>query len=637
MSARQRPGTPMPAPQPPGTPVTRPRPRRPRGLLAAPLASILLLVAAVAAPALASSDTSIDVAAATPVLSVSPTSATHGEIVDVNGSGFPSGVRGQVRFDGSATEMPTFKANGRGEFRVSFAVPATAVAGAHTVSAGSGSAAAATILTVVVPGPSPTATTPPTPAPTVAPTPTPGLVISKVAAINLENTSATITWTVSAPATGQTEYGKTTAYGSFSTLETSFAYTVHEQELEGLVPGTTYHYRVKSVDQAGRVAQSGDYTFTTTGTAPVPSPSATATPRPTIDPAPTPTPTPTPRPTATPAPTPTPTPTPTPSSPTGCTTTVPAGGSIQNAVNAAANGATVCLTAGATYTHTASVVISNKSNFTIDGKGATIKVNGYFSGGLVRFVGGSNNTARNLVLVGAHPNPGTYTCCNEHQFGIGFYSVQGGLAESNTVRNVQGDGVYMGQVNNVPSRDIVVRSNNLSGLGRWGVTATHAERILIERNTTSNMHIMYELEADSASPAHFVRNVTIRNNVHNGAGVFFVGVYGPGPISNVLIENNRVNAGSNRGLWSYFRPTAGYRASDIVIRNNVGETAFYEDAGTSAEPQNAVFYFDSTDRYTVTGNVQPVRSGMMYGVRTVRSTSPSVSGNSFPGAIAELR
>jgi hypothetical protein len=39
----------------------------------------------------------------------------------------------------------------------------------------------------------------------------------------------------------------------------------HSQELRSLVANTTYHYRVKSKDQAGNLATSSDYTFKTSG------------------------------------------------------------------------------------------------------------------------------------------------------------------------------------------------------------------------------------------------------------------------------------------------------------------------------------------------------------------------------------
>lgn len=359
-----------------------------------------------------------------------------------------------------------------------------------------------------------------------------------------------------------------------------------------------------------------------------------ATPSPTVTPSVTLAPTPIVTPPPTPAPTPVITPAPT---PPPCTFSVAAGASIQPVIDSASSSATVCLAPGATYTLTSSLRINSKVGLTLDGRGATLKAASYWGAGLIRASGGKNIVVKNVTLVGTDTSPGTYQCCAEYQFGVGYYSVQGGLITGVTTRNTQGDGVYLGQDGGIPARDIVVRDNDLTFYGRWGVTATHAERVTIENNRLANGWIAFELEPDS-EPGHFVRNVTIRNNTVGGAGGYFAGVFGlGGPISDVLIEGNRVtNTGANRGLRSYFRGD-NYRLTNITIRGNVGERAFYEDSGGTAQPrppENAVFMFNHVDGLTVTGNTQPVNAGM-YGVRTFDSTAETVGGNTFTGAIAE--
>ncbi|MDG6219971.1 MAG: Ig-like domain-containing protein [Candidatus Thermoplasmatota archaeon] len=74
--------------------------------------------------------------------------------------------------------------------------------------------------------------------------------------------TATITWTTNEPSTSIVEYGATVSYGQ---SKTSAGYVVsHSVGLSGLQPGTVYHYRVKSTDEAGNgPTVSGDKTFTT--------------------------------------------------------------------------------------------------------------------------------------------------------------------------------------------------------------------------------------------------------------------------------------------------------------------------------------------------------------------------------------
>ena len=77
------------------------------------------------------------------------------------------------------------------------------------------------------------------------------------------STTATIFWTTYKPATTQLIYGKSDAYGQSSPLDKNMVLD-HVVNLTGLQPGTTYHFRTKSVDSAGNVGSMRDLTFTTT-------------------------------------------------------------------------------------------------------------------------------------------------------------------------------------------------------------------------------------------------------------------------------------------------------------------------------------------------------------------------------------
>ena len=74
--------------------------------------------------------------------------------------------------------------------------------------------------------------------------------------------AATIGWSLTSAATGQVQYGTTTAYGKVSVPELSYRFSTHSQTISNLAPGTTYHYRVVSTNASG-VVVSPDATFTT--------------------------------------------------------------------------------------------------------------------------------------------------------------------------------------------------------------------------------------------------------------------------------------------------------------------------------------------------------------------------------------
>jgi len=85
--------------------------------------------------------------------------------------------------------------------------------------------------------------------------------ISNLQVTNVGLTSARITWETSEPANGQVEYGTDVTYGTTETI--SAQSTSHVFNLVGLVPGTTYHYRVSSADNCGQSVATTDATFTT--------------------------------------------------------------------------------------------------------------------------------------------------------------------------------------------------------------------------------------------------------------------------------------------------------------------------------------------------------------------------------------
>ena len=85
-------------------------------------------------------------------------------------------------------------------------------------------------------------------------------VISGITSTDATSSGVTIRWTTSEPADGTVEYGITTAYGS-SASDPSFV-TSHAFRLAGLLPATTYHFRVTSANPNGS-SSSSDQVFTT--------------------------------------------------------------------------------------------------------------------------------------------------------------------------------------------------------------------------------------------------------------------------------------------------------------------------------------------------------------------------------------
>lgn len=88
------------------------------------------------------------------------------------------------------------------------------------------------------------------------------LTVSGIRLSRISSTAASITWDTDQPATGRVEYGKTTAYGSLTAVNSSYALE-HTVEIGNLLPKTTYHYRVISQNKGGSESVSTDHSFTT--------------------------------------------------------------------------------------------------------------------------------------------------------------------------------------------------------------------------------------------------------------------------------------------------------------------------------------------------------------------------------------
>src|SRR2546426_7571081 len=103
----------------------------------------------------------------------------------------------------------------------------------------------------------------------INPPPPSSLTVSNVSSSNITSSSATITWTTSAPAASQVEYGTTASYGQSSPLDSN-SVTSHSVILTGLAASTSYHYRVRSSDASSNQAVSGDFKLTTSAPPPPP-------------------------------------------------------------------------------------------------------------------------------------------------------------------------------------------------------------------------------------------------------------------------------------------------------------------------------------------------------------------------------
>ena len=566
---------------------------------------------------------SVGAGSLTPTLTISGSSVPGGALT-VTGSDFTARDWIDLRWDGTPIGT-TVRVDSRSSFRVQMTVPGSTTPGTHQISAYSatktgnrtgtsnataGTAPLATIAVDVAstsgsPVPTPAPTPAPTPTPTVAPTPTPqgtaAATISGVGASTITQTDATIRWTVSEVATGQVEYGQTTAYGTLSTPELSYTWSTHVQALSGLTAGSAYHYRVKSGTASGVILVSADYVFTTPASTVAPTPAPT----------PMPTPTRTPTPTTTPNPTPTPTPTP-PTSSTGTNvpSTIDATGATDTTAKLLAffasvpDGSTILFNAGGTYRVDAALKFSNRHNLVFEGNGATIKAGGTgtneFASLFALWGGNTGITIRNFTLVGNSPTPGIFQGGREGAHGV---LVDGGsnIDISNvTMRGLWGDSLYVG----LWADGVRFHDSHVVSAGRNGVTIIAGQNVVVERNAFDKVgYTTFDIEPNTS--AEGARNVKFLNNTFGTWSNSFVS--GEGAVGSIV---NGVTISGNSSTQSTLLTVIGLaRRQNVVFTNN-------KSTATSWGP---ILRFAYIDGLTVTGNQQSVTSGTVLSI--IDSTS----------------
>jgi hypothetical protein len=185
-----------------------------------------------------------------------------------------------VRFTASAAGSTQVAfASGSGIIRSTdnTAEPSTNTGGSYTITAvtssggggGGGTSSGGTTKksTSSAPAPPKTYTSAPSAqsSPSTAPADTAGPVISDIKVTNVTTKSATVSWTTSEPATSEVDFGLDTSYilsTSDATLAKNHSLALDPKELVG---HKTYHFIVKSTDNAGNTSTSEDKTFSTGG------------------------------------------------------------------------------------------------------------------------------------------------------------------------------------------------------------------------------------------------------------------------------------------------------------------------------------------------------------------------------------
>ena len=259
------------------------------------------------------------------------------------------------------------------------------------------------------------------------------------------------------------------------------------------------------------------------------------------------------------------------------------------------DGSTIAFKAGTVYRMDVGLKFSDRHDLTFEGNGATLRSNGdnLETSSLFALWGGNTGIViRDFNLVGNSSTPGVYQPGHEGAHGV---LIDGGSdvdVSGVTVSGVWGDGFYVGLfADGVTIHDSTVASN-----GRNGVSIISGRNVTVQRVAfTKSGYCTFDIESNVATEG--ASDISFIDNTAGTWGNVFLAANGvPGSVvDGVTVRNNRVTGST---LLSDITLA---RRSNIVFENN-----------TSTVPADGpVLRFAHIDGLTVTGNVQPLKSGAL--------------------------
>jgi len=298
------------------------------------------------------------------------------------------------------------------------------------------------------------------------------------------------------------------------------------------------------------------------------------------------------------------------------------------------------------------IFVAGKTNFTIDGNGASFKTSTTNSAAdaanttyadnptfkldvsgwprtraMWMVITGDNTVIKNLNIVGPN-NPNVYDPDLEAQAGIYLQGAVNCLVENNTIRYVYGDGIGMEvayeSANLAPSNDTVA-NNHINYIGRQGISVTAGSNLIISNNSIYNTpRSIFDVEPDGPLT---LDNIQLLDNVVGGARLSFFADEGDinANISNVTVAGNTIN-GMVMNIGASPQGTVSPKRTNVSFLNN-------NDPDYVAGTPYGFMLFNGYSNLRIIGNFQQVASNRTGGAVTIdNSQNVTLQYNEFSGA-----
>jgi hypothetical protein len=277
---------------------------------------------------------------------------------------------------------------------------------------------------------------------------------------------------------------------------------------------------------------------------------------------------------------------------------------------------------GGTYKLSQAIRLTGRSDLRFEGNGATLVASDTASGAprnshfLIE--GGSNRIyVGNFHGIGAVPvaNVGTGNALDlvkQNSEFVAMYDAHNVEIANVTVERVWGDGIYLGAGSGtLKTTRMWWHDSSVLSAGRNGVAIEYADQVWIERVSFTKiaLHVL-DIEPDTAghggTNVHFTDNPVGTYGHTNQLHSYLFAADGAANsvTTDVYVERNTVVGNA-----------AGYDGRPLGLNTTVvGPTRqriYVRDNSTARSVAGPVMAFDHVDGVTVTGNVQPLSSGVL--------------------------
>jgi hypothetical protein len=303
------------------------------------------------------------------------------------------------------------------------------------------------------------------------------------------------------------------------------------------------------------------------------------------------------------------------------------------------NGSTLSFSHHGCYQVDGSLQISNRSNLTFEGNGATFRAEttGTRKRRFFWFLGGRNLALRDLTVRGANPHagarPGAYVPALEFQHAFTFAGVDGATLDDVQAYDLYGDFVYVGPgtTGRDWSQDITIKNSRFDRSGRQGISIVAGRDIDIEHNTISGVaRSMFDLEPNGQSGGAL--DVKIEHNTTGAAVNFWVDSKGaPGRIGDVTITDNVMREATGNVVW-VFAPDGTTRGPFDIERNQLIAGGHVHDEGS----RGALFFANCSGITIRDNHVQFPAGARVPAVELRNSRNATIAGNSFANAAPSI-